>query len=258
MPSFRHKLPLTAVQAIHVAVDALFDRAKVRMLGPQSLPKKIVVQFSPTFSIPGLFTAASRDEYIKEPDVAILKTLLSNAGNYVESYREATKAKVTNAVASWLQEAAIKGVETDLETVLGGELTSVWGKVTSDMKRLLDTEGTNARNTGALDGILRVNAAHEIEDPVVVFIVVRDSKLCDECKRLHMMDDGVTPRAYYISELGHSYHKVGESSPKLGGLHPHCRCSMVTVMPGFGFNAAGFITFKKIGYDVIKEQRNRE
>jgi len=227
------------------------------MLGPQSVDKRIAVAFDKTFSIPGLFLAASRDEDAK-PDEGILKTLLGNVGNYIDSYREATKVKVTRAVDSWLQEAAMTGVKTDMETVLGGELATVWGKVTSDMQRLVDTEASNARNTGALDGIIRVNAAHEIEDPVVVFIVVRDSKLCEECRRLHLMDDGVTPRAYYISELGHSYHKKGEDTPKLGGLHPHCRCSLVTIMPGFGFSDAGSIVFKGIGYDVIKEQRNEK
>lgn len=254
--SKRYRLPQTAVQAIHTAVDLLFEKAKTRILGPQSLDKRLTLNiFSPTFSLPGIFTAASRDEYIKEPDVAILKTILSNAGNYVDSYREATKAKVTQAVDSWLREAAITGVKTDVETVLGGELAGVWGKVTGDMKRLVDTEANNAKNIGSLDGIMRVNAAHNIEDPIVYFVVVRDSKLCDECKLLHMMEDEITPRLYYISELAHGYHKKGESSPSLGGEHPGCRCSLVTLMPGYGFNASGFVAFKSIGFNALEEQR---
>ena len=228
------------------------------MLGPQSLDKRIgAAIFNSTFSIPGLFTAASREEYAKV-DEKLLKRLVTNVGNYVESYREATKVKVTRAVDSWLQEAAFKGVKTDVQTVLGGELAEVWGKVTSDMKRLVDTEASNARNTGSLDGIIRVNAAHAIDDPVIYFVVVRDSHLCDECKRLHMMPDGITPKLWYLSELGHGYHKKGEHNPKLGGLHPHCRCSIVTLMPGFGFNPTGFVTFIKPDYDALAEQRKTQ
>jgi hypothetical protein len=51
--------------------------------------------------------------------------------------------------------------------------------------------------------------------------------------------------------LGHGYHKKGEPNPKVGGLHPHCRCTMVTLMPGYGFDAGGMIKFKGV------EQRDR-
>ena len=254
----RHHLPQGSIKAIHSAIDNLFDRAKVRVLGPQSVDKRLGISatiFNPTFSIPGIFTAASREEYIKSPDEAILKVLLGNVSNYIESYRAATKAKVTHAVDAFLQEAALSGVKTDLETVLGGQLTEVWGQVTRDMKRLIDTECNNSKNTGVLDGIIRVNAAHDIEDPAVYFATVRDSKRCEECTRIHMLEDGITPRLWYLSEVGHSYHKKGEDSPALGGLHPNCRCTIVTVMPGYGFDAAGMITFKGIGFAAIGEQR---
>ena len=184
-----------------------------------------------------------------------LRTILDNANSYITSYQEATKAKVVTAVDSWLKNAALSGVKTDVETVLGGELAEVWGKVSGDMKRMIATEANNSKNTGALDGIIRVNLAHGIEDPVVIFITVRDSKRCDECTRLHMMDDGITPRCWYISEIGHGYHKKGENDPKIGGLHPHCRCGLCSMFPGYGFNDKGFITFKGIGYNVLEEQR---
>jgi len=124
------------------------------------------------------------------------------------------------------------------------------------MRRLIDTEAQNVRNTGVLDGIIKVNAAHDIEDPVIYFVVVRDNYLCPECKRLHLLEDEKTPRLWYLSELGHGYHKKGQSNPKLGGLHPNCRCSLVPLMPGFGFSKDGFTTFRGTKYDAIKEQRS--
>ena len=39
-----------------------------------------------------------------------------------------------------------------------------------------------------------------------------------------MLPDGITPRVWKMSEMGSGYHKKGDSSPKIGGLHPRCRC----------------------------------
>jgi hypothetical protein len=120
--------------------------------------------------------------------------------------------------------------------VLGGKLADVWGKTTYDVKRMIDTEANGARNMGALEGIIGVNASQGIEDPVVYFVTVQGRHLCEECKRLHLLDDEVTkPRAWYLSEIGPGLPQEGRGQPKANGLHPHCRCTMVTLMPGYGF-----------------------
>lgn len=36
------------------------------------------------------------------------------------------------------------------------------------------------------------------------------------------MPDGITPRLWKLSEVGSGYHRKGDESPKLGGLHPNC------------------------------------
>jgi hypothetical protein len=106
-----------------------------------------------------------------------------------------------------------------------------------------------------MDGVVGANAAVGVEDPVVFFVIVRDGNVCKECIRLHMMPDGTTPRLWYLSEVGHGYHKKGEETPKIGGLHPHCRCVMTTLMPGFGFNEGGFVKYISKDYNAIQEQR---
>jgi hypothetical protein len=246
------------IKAIHKAIDILFDRARVRVLGPQSVDKRIYgAGHDEKLSIPGIFRAASYEEYNK-PDIAILHTLMENVGNYIESYRSATKAEVVKKVDTFLAEAATRGIKTDLATVLGGQLADVWKKTTNDMHRLIDTEAQNARAVGALDGIIKVNASQGIEDPVVCWVVVRDGKCCYECMRLHMMPDGITPRLWYLSEVKSGYAKRGDEVPSLSEQHPHGRCSIVTMMPSYGFDAKGFITFKKLGYNAIEEQRKTE
>lgn len=249
-------LSLQAIKIIESQIDKLFDRAKARYLGPKTLPvpKRIYAGYRPEFSLPGLFNGGAAQEHAI-PNEDTLKALIRNANNYLDAYRASTKAQVVKEVHSFLHDAARKGVDTDLETVLEGNLTTVWGKVTSDIKRLVDTEGSNARNLGVLDGIIKVNASQGIEDPVMFFVVVRDDSLCVECKRLHLREDGVTPRCWYLSEIGAGYHKKGQDSPKMGGLHPHCRCLPVTMMPSYGFDAEGMVKYIGEGHDEIKAQR---
>lgn len=250
------RLHHAVVKRIEASVDKLFDRAKVRVLGPWSLDKRIVISGAEdTKTLPSLYITAASQHGSLEPDKGVLRALLSIPEGYIEAQRAATKAKVVQAVSSFLTEAHAKGIDTDVTTVLGGQLSEIWGKVTGDMHRIIDTEAQNVRNGGALDAIMRVNADAQIEDPVVFFVVVRDEHLCDECKRLHLLEDGVTPRCWYLSELGQGYHKRGQNFPALGGLHPHCRCTLVTLMPGYGFTETGMVHYVGPDHKEIEKQR---
>jgi hypothetical protein len=247
-------LPRGAVRLISQAVDKVFDRVLQRFLEHPQGDKRIYVGAKPRVTLPSLFRAASASEHVKA-DEAVLSNLMELAKGFLDAQRAATKARTIKAVQSWLSEAHASGVKTDLETVLGGELASVFGKAHHSVKKILDTEATTARNTGTLDGIIKVNQHRGIEDPVVFFIVVRDNTLCDECKRLHLLPDGKTPRVYHLSDLGHGYHVKGDDKPKVNGLHPHCRCSLNTLMPGYGFDAAGFVDWIGFDHDEVAKQR---
>lgn len=243
------------IKRIHAAVDKTYDRVLARFLEKQPGDKRIIFTSNkPRITLPALYQAASREEGAR-PDEDMLAGLKKIAESYVEAQRARTKAQVVKAVQSWLSEAASGKVKTDVSTVLGGELAGVFGKAHDALHQMADTEGSNARNTGTLNGVIRVNAASGIEDPVIYFVVVRDQSLCDECKRVHLMPDGVTPRLWYLSEVKHGYHKKGEDQPSVGGLHPHCRCSLVTLMPGYGFDSGGSITWVEHDHDALKAQR---
>lgn len=248
----RLTLTKAVIKRIHGAVDAIFDRAKARFLGRPPVDKRITIGFTPRVSLPSLFEAASMEERAKA-DQDILRGLMDIAEGFVESIRESTKSHTVKAVEGFLNEAYAKGVDTDVDTVLGGQLADVFRKAKEGMVRVFDTEASNARNTGSLDGIIKVNVANDIKDPVVYWVVVRDKSLCDECRRLHLMPNG-DPRLWYLSEVGHGYHKKGQDAPKIGGLHPHCRCSLVTLLPGYGFKK-GSIEFIALDHDEMKKQR---
>ena len=242
-----------AVRSIHNAIDKLFDRLKARVLGGGYTDKRVRVGITPDFTLGGLFRQASVEER-NRPNIELLDSLLRDANGYIDTQRLSTKTKAVHAVEAALREAEHKGVDHNVADALSMELTNVWKQATEGVKKIVDTEATHVRNTGTLDGILKVNAASGIDDPTVFFIVVRDEHLCDECKRLHLRDDGVTPRVWKLSQLGHGYHKRGDESPKLGGLHPHCRCSLGTLLPGYGFDGSGMIHFINPEHDEYEHQ----
>lgn len=244
-----------AIREIETAVSDLFDRIKVRALGPRAVDKQLVVGWKPELSLPGLFMAASGEEGAR-PDEDVMGALVKIASGYLDAEKERTKAQVVKAVGDFLKEAKSGKVKTNVQTVLGGKLADVMARVTSEVDRIIDTEATTARNVGVLDGISKVNSASGIEDPVVYFVVVRDNALCGECKRLHLLEDEITPRVWKMSSVSHGYHKRGEDSPSIGGEHPHCRCSLVSLMPGYGFTDAGMITYIGPDHDEFERQRD--
>lgn len=251
-----HRLSKPAVKKVHAAVDKMFDNLKTRSLGYKAMGgKKLYVAYRRDLSLPGLFEAAMSEEGGK-PNTGLLDSLLAVSGNYIDSTKERAKAKVVQAVNAALGEfSATKPSKAEMRAAIEAELTKVWDEMTGHVQRIVETEGNTAKNVGLFDAILQMNERAGVEDPTMYFVVVRDDSLCAECKRLHLQEDGVTPRLWKLSEVGHSYHKRGEEKPKLNGLHPHCRCVPVTLLPGFGFDAKGGLTFKRPGHDELGMQR---
>lgn len=248
-----------AVRAIHSAVSGLFARAKARFLGREYGPKEISFGARPIehrhdLSLPAIFDASSRSEGMR-PNPEVKETLMRVAAGYLDAHEALAKVKVVNAVQSFLNDAAAQGTNTDVKTVLGGQLADLMGKVTTDVKRIVDTESTRARNAGTLDAVTKINTIAGVSDPLVYFVVVRDGLLCSECKRLHLRPDG-RPRVWRLSQVGHGYHKRGDPNPKVSGLHPHCRCSLVTILKGYGFDAAGKLTYIGPDHDEAAWQLN--
>jgi hypothetical protein len=245
-----------AVRAIELAVKAVFLKAKARILGPWSVSKKIAIgaNIHHEYSLPGLFEAACREEGVK-PDHKTLAQVLKIAGGYLDATESRTTARVIKEVSSFLTEAHTSGVKTDLQTVLGGKLQEVLSDSVVSMRRIIDTECQQVKNTGILDGIVRISAASGIDDPLCYWVGVYDEHRCEECWRLFTLEDRVTPRVYKLSEVGHSYHHKGDSDPKLAGLHPSCRDTLATLMPGYGF-VNGRVSYISKDYNEFDKQRD--
>jgi hypothetical protein len=204
------------ISRIHAAIDNLFERIKARFLGVRLVDKTLTVTADrPDLTLAGLATAAAADDGAKISPKTIMG-IVNIAGSYLDSARERAKAEVVHHVLAAQQEGKPPA------EVLSSKLTDVWGKVTSDVLRIADTETQRSRATGALEGITMLNLQAGINDPTVFFVVVRDGHRCGECTRLHLMADGLTPRVWKMSEVGTGYHKKGQPNPKVNGLHPHC------------------------------------
>lgn len=74
----------------------------------------------------------------------------------------------------------------------------------------------------------------EDESYVVGGMIVHN---CKHCKRLHLEDDGVTPRIFKLSELEDSNigKKAHEWVPTVGSVHPWCQCQLMVLPDGMGF-----------------------
>lgn len=239
------------ISRIHAAIDSLFERIKARFLGVRLVDKTLTVTSDrPDLTLAGIATAAAADDGAKMSPKTLLG-VVNIAGSYLDSARERAKAEVLHHVLSAEQEGQPSS------GALAGKLVDVWSKVTNDVMRIADTETQRSRATGTLEGITMLNLQAGIDDAMVFFVVVRDGLRCKECTRLHLMPDGVTPRVWKMSEVGTGYHKRGENNPKVNGLHPHCRCSLATLMPGYGFDAAGMVRFVGRGHNEYATQRGR-
>jgi hypothetical protein len=247
-------LGLKAKKAIVVAVETLFDRLKKRLLGPGARGKIMIFNFDKIPTLTGLFETASEQEGMSPRD-EVLEGVLDVAGSYIDAHKEKTKARILREVQAAVTNASAVGKTIDTDKVLREQLLDVWTDVKRDVKTIVETEATIARNTSIFDAVGRIASITGQEDPVVFFITVRDQYCCDECKTIHIQPDGVTPRVWRMSEVQAGYHKKGVDAPSMGGLHPNCRCILTHLHLGYGFDASGRITYIEHGHDEFKAQR---
>lgn len=249
-------LPRKTIAALKASVDRLFDRARAALLGVKTKPrmdKIIEVTTNPEHTITGLYEAAAQAAGA-DPSGNTKAAIGDVVGGHLEALRERAKAHVIREADAAVAEARA-GQPVD-PVALGERLAAVWQKITAGVMQVVDTEATQVRNLGVIEGVAKVAALRGEDDPVVYWVVTRRAPYpCDECKRLHLLPDGVTPRVWRMSEVGFGYHKHGDNRPCVGGLHPSCRCSQVGLSPGFGFSAAGSLEYKGPDWDEFAHQR---
>lgn len=236
-------------------VEELFDKIALQFIG--AIPsikgrKTIVVSGRKHFGLPELFVQAMANKQPNEIEADTLKSFLESANGYIDSLKSKSKTNITEQIDALARESAAKNKKVsreDVQAILDSEMQ----KAKSHLRAIAESEATKVRNMGALMNITRLASNLGDNDPSVFFVVVRDNVTCEECKRLHLLPDG-TPRVWRFSELSQGYHKRGENNPSVFGLHPHCRCALTYLSPGFGFKN-GKLKYVAETHDEHKKQR---
>ena len=242
-------------EAIAFAVEKMFDQLAYNLLGniPKLKEKSPFFGSSAKMSLAHIFIQAMNNKEPNHFERDVLRSILNSSYGYIEGLKHRTSSNVTEAIDAIVKEAKIKGSYVS-PTQVAEAISAEMNKAKSHMKVIAEAETTKTRNAGHLMEISEKAGNQGIEDPTVFFVVVRDNLLCSECKRLHMMPDGITPRVWKMSELKMGYHKRGEENPSASGEHPFCRCSLSQLSPGWGFKN-GFVSFISQDHDEYKNQR---
>jgi hypothetical protein len=246
-----------AKESINAVIEDAFDRIALQFIGdiPKLRNKKnLVISAERNLGLAHLFVQAMGNRSPNPLEQDFLKGLLSSSHAYIESLKNRTMANITERIDGLAREASLRNEkmkESDVQSAINEELT----KARAHMKAIVESEATKTRNLGHMVDITRVAADLGDSDPTVFFVVFKDQSTCNECVRLHLMPDGVTPRLWKFSQLKQGYHKRGENNPSAFGLHPHCRCTMVYLSKGFGFDDMGKLKYKREGYDAFSKQK---
>ncbi len=205
---------------IDEAFDALVERLLTGRPGPMGQ------------SLVGLYSDASGDR--TGTVIRILRPYMESLQHHLDARRASAKAEMSRAA-----------LDRDPAVVLAASKN-----VVQNVRRVLETESTALRNVGLLAAIGERAERAGVEDPPVYFVT--SAGCCAECRRLFW--SAGTPRVWLYSELGSAYHRVGDSNPKVGGLHPNCRCTPVYIPGGYGFSKGGLVYVKK-DHDELSSQR---
>jgi hypothetical protein len=245
-------------EAIEIAISKMFDGLAYKLLGniPKVRNKSPFYQNVPALSLAYIFIQALGNKEPNHYERDVLRGILSSSYGHIESLKNKTSSNVVEAVDAAVKEAKVKG-EYIAAGVVAAIVASEMDKARNQMKTIAEAESTKTRNMGHTMEIAAKAESQGIEDPTVFFIVCRDNLLCAECKRLHMMPDGVSPRCWKMGEISMGWHKRGEDRPSSCGLHPQCRCTISQLPIGWGFKN-GFVSFIGLGYDEYKTQRNEQ
>jgi hypothetical protein len=238
-------------------VEEMFDSISLSFIGdiPKLKNKKLLVISSErNFGLANLFVQAMQNKTPNPIEQDILKSILNSAHGYIESLKNKTASNIVERIDGLAREASLKNQKMDedeVQAILNEEMK----RTSSNLQSLVESESTKFRNLGNAMEISRVASSLEDMDPTVFFVVVRDNKLCSECRRLHLMPDGVTPRLWKLSELKQGYGKRGDETPSLFNRHPNCRCTLTYLSSGFSFDKKGKIAYRSENFNALEWQR---
>ncbi len=216
---------------------------------PSDKPKNKLLSIG-SFSLDALYEQSAK-ALGGIPSTKTLASLTDVAGTYLDAAKARLKAAL---MAEVIAEQRNQEAGQESEDGLRARLAVAVEKAEAEVMRIVDVEANRAKSVGYTEGIIRSAASLDDDDPTVVWICVHDDALCDVCRRLHLLPDGITPRAWRLSECTHEYGNKDSIRPSMAGLHPHDRCILAYTPKGWGYRS-GELYYVGPQYDLIKDQR---
>lgn len=240
-------------------VDEMFDNIALQLIGdiPRLRRKKLAVISSGNhFGLAHLFVQAMQSQTPNALEADLLRGLLNSTDGYIEALKNRTRTAISERIDGRIRQAKIQGLKVS-EADIKADIAEEMQKAKAHMATIVEQEASKLRNLGTMMAIGRQAASVGDDDPTVFFVVVKDTTTCKECIKLHLMPDQVTPRLWKFSELKQGYHKRGEENASAFGLHPFCRCTLVYLTRGFGFDENGKTAYESEGFDAYSAQRKQ-
>lgn len=150
------------------------------------------------------------------------------------SVLNAEDMKLRQDMVQMIRSEVARGMATrdSLDTISANlrEMTGDWAR---DWRRIVSTEVHNAQEVGAAQDIAETfgRAARVAKIP--------NLDACPDCRRVYL-DENERPKTYTLYELISNGTNVGRKRrawlPTITAIHPWCRCRLVYLPEGWGFN----------------------
>jgi len=240
--------------AIIDIVDDLFAKMSKSFLGFDPKSKTLDGGGRNLISIfmTGLNTTSPTSE---EKD--ILKTSLRITEAYIDGLKSRTQTRILDKINSEVESYSSRSEQLSLNKIreIMGKEFSLAG---NNFKIAINSEANKIRNLSTAMKIEKLSTAKGIKDPYVFWVVTLDEKTADKPeKTLHLIPGTTTPRVWRLSEIKHEFWKKGMEQTSIYGGHPHCRCVLTYMAPGWGFDAKGKVKYRGRGHDEYSFQKKQ-
>ena len=227
-------------------VDDLFDKMSISFLGFDPKSKTLDTGGRNLISI---FMKGLNSTSPTADEKDVLKTSLQITKAYIDGLKSRTQTRILDKINSEVESYHGNGEQLSLNKIreIMGKEFSLAG---NNFKLAINSEANKIRNMSTALKIEKLSTAKGIPDPYVFWIVTLDEKTADKPeKTLHLIPGTTTPRVWKLSEIKHEFWKKGMTQTSIYGGHPHCRCVLTYLAPGWGFDAKGKVKYRGRNHD---------